>query len=144
MGVDYSQFDELRQDLIRMANELENGTGLDKALKEGAKPIYDDMKRRTKIDPKERSGKLHKAIKKSGVKKRRDGGKRVTIGVHKKEQSGGVYYSNPVEFGHGGPAPAPEHPFVRPAFDTQSKVAYTTMRDVMSKEIDTLFKGGKP
>ena len=32
------------------------------------------------------------------VKKRRGGGKQITIGVHHKEH--GAYYANPVEFGH--------------------------------------------
>ena len=38
-------------------------------------------------------------------------------------------------YGHGGPAPAPAHPFVRPAFDTRSEDAYDEIRRVLKDEL---------
>jgi hypothetical protein len=50
----------------------------------------------------------------------------VTVGVHRSD--GGAEYANPVEFGHGGPHPAPAHPFVRPAFDAAKEEAYEQVK----------------
>src|SRR5262249_3315811 len=41
-----------------------------------------------------------------------------------------------VEFGHGGPHPAPAHPFLRPAFDGTKKEAQDTVTDETWKEIE--------
>ena len=38
-------------------------------------------------------------------------------------------------YGHGGPAPAPAHPFVRPAFDTRADEAYEEMKRVLRDEL---------
>ena len=38
-------------------------------------------------------------------------------------------------YGHGGPAPAPAHPFVRPAFDTRADEAYAEMKRVLRDEL---------
>ena len=58
---------------------------------------------------------------------------REPIGVHHSEN--GAYYANPVEFGHGGPAPAPAHPFVRPAFDTRADEAFSEIKRVLRDEL---------
>lgn len=42
----------------------------------------------------------------------------------------GVFYANFVERGHGGPRPAPPHPFFRPAFDRTEAEA----REVITKQ----------
>ena len=70
------------------------------------------------------------------VRKRRASGKSITIGVHRKEE--GAYYATPVEYGHGGPAPAPAHPFIRPAYDTRQDEAYEIIRDGLRDAIDQL------
>ncbi|MEG0936294.1 MAG: hypothetical protein RSJ41_12060, partial [Clostridia bacterium] len=67
------------------------------------------------------------------VKKRSSGGKAITIGVHHSEK--GAFYANQVEYGHGGPAPAPAHPFVRPAFDTMVDEAYGVMKAILRDEL---------
>lgn len=126
-------FDDLRNDLTNMAGELEFGEGVTRALEAGAVPIEQQMLANASKDPAIITGALHGSIHTGKVKKRRMGGKAITIGVHHKEHS--AYYSNPVEFGHGGPAPAPAHPFVRPAFDTRSEEAYGIMRDVLREEL---------
>ena len=133
MAVELSGFSELISDLAGMAADLDNGPGVNRALKAGAVPVEQQMKANASSDPKIITGALYNSIHTSNVKSRRDG-KHVTIGVHVKEQS--AYYSNPVEFGHGGPAPAPPHPFVRPAFDARADEAYGEIRRVLKEEID--------
>jgi len=126
---------DLRNDLTNMAANLEFGASVDKALIAGAAPIEQQMLQNASTDPKIITGTLHGSIHAGRVKKRRLGGKAITIGVHYKEK--GAYYANPVEFGHGGPAPAPAHPFVRPAFDTRVDEAYNIMKNILR---DALLK----
>ena len=125
-------FDELNNTLEHMAQEIDFGPGVDAALQAGAKPILTQMRTNASTDPKRITSALYKSIHKSGVRKRK-GRKQITIGVHHKEYS--AYYSNPVEHGHGGPAPAPPHPFVRPAFDARQEEAFAEIRRVLKEEI---------
>ena len=87
-------------------------------------------------DPKIITGVLNRSIQTGKVRKRRYSGRSITIGVHRKEE--GAYYAPPVEYGHGGPAPAPAHPFIRPAYDTRSDEAYEIIRDGLRDAIDQL------
>lgn len=82
------------------------------------------------------TGVLNRSIQTGKVRKRRYSGRSITIGVHRKEE--GAYYAPPVEYGHGGPAPAPAHPFIRPAYDTRSDEAYEIIRDELRDAIDQL------
>ena len=41
-----------------------------------------------------------------------------------------------VEYGHGGPGPAPAHPYIRPAYDTTEDEAYEIIRDGLREAID--------
>lgn len=139
MGIKTSGFTNLIDDLERLAEKAE-GKGVDRALKAGAQPIFEDMKRQAAIDPKIRTGNLHKSIKIGKVGKtvrKRDYKtmKRITIGTHKREMGAYAPHAHLVEFGHGGPAPAPEHPFVRPAFDRRSGEAYAEMKRVLKEEL---------
>ena len=133
VAIELRGLDDLKDDLINMAAALEQGPGVNRALQAGAAPIEEQMLHNASSDPKIISGDLHDSIRTGAVKKRRDGGKRITIGVHHKER--GAYYANPVEFGHGGPAPAPAHPFVRPAFDVKASDAFEEMKRVLREEI---------
>ena len=133
MAIELRGFDDLKDDLINMAAALEQGPGVTRALQAGAAPIEEQMLHNASTDPKIISGNLHDSIKTGNVKKNRKGGKLITIGVHHKER--GAYYANPVEFGHGGPAPAPAHPFVRPAFDVKASEAFGEMKRVLRDEI---------
>ena len=139
MGIKTSGFTDLIDDLERLAEKAE-GKGVDRALKAGAQPIFEDMKRQAAIDPKIRTGNLHKSIKigKVGKTVRKTDSKtmkRITIGSHKKEMGAYAPHAHLVEFGHGGPAPAPPHPFVRPAFDKHVGEAFSEIRRVLSEEI---------
>ena len=133
MAIELRGFDDLQDDLINMAAALEQGPGVTRALQAGAMPIEEQMLHNASTDPKIISGDLHDSIRTGSVKKKRNGGKRITIGVHHSER--GAYYANPVEAGHGGPAPAPAHPFVRPAFDTRVDEAYAIMKNILRDEL---------
>ena len=43
-----------------------------------------------------------------------------------------------MEYGHGGPAPAPAHPYIRPAYDTRVDEAYEIIRDGLRDAIDQI------
>ena len=126
-------FDNLRDDMTNMAAAMEFGPGVSRALEAGAVPIEQQMLHNASTDPKIINGDLHDSIHTGKVKKRSSGGKAITIGVHHSEK--GAFYANPVEHGHGGPAPAPAHPFVRPAFDTRVDEAYEIMKGILRDEL---------
>jgi HK97 gp10 family phage protein len=136
MAIELRGFDDLQNDLINMAAELDQGPGVSRALRAGAVPIEEQMLHNASTDPKIITGDLHGSINTDNVKKNRGGGKRITIGVHHAKQ--GAYYANPVEFGHGGPAPAPAHPFVRPAFDVRANEAFEEIKRVLREEISKI------
>ena len=140
MPLETEGFDALHNDIARMANIMDvDGAGsatAKKVLLDGAQPIHQQMKANASSDPQIITGALHRSIKIGSVRTRRYTGKSVTIGVpHSAE---GAYYANPVEFGHGGPAPAPAHPFVRPAYDTRADEAYAIIREGLRDAIDKL------
>ena len=135
MATELRGFDDLENDLLNMAAALDQGAGVNRALKAGAVPIEEQMLHNASTDPKIITGELIGSIRTGNV---RGGarGKRITIGVHHKDNA--AYFSNPLEFGHGGPAPAPAHPFVRPAFDNRSDEAYEEIKKVLRDELDHL------
>ena len=133
MPMELQGFDNLKDDLTNMASNLEFGAGVNRALQEGAKPIEDQMLHNAASNPQIITGALHGSIRTHNVRKSRSGGKYITIGVKHSEK--GAYYANPVEHGHGGPAPAPAHPFVRPAFDVRKDEAYQIMKNILKGEL---------
>lgn len=77
-------------------------------------------------------GSIHKyGIRGTGAGKSIDIGIRAGDSPHGSDRKS-TAYANPVEWGHGGPHPAPPHPFVRPAFDTRKDEAYAQMKQVIS------------
>lgn len=75
---------------------LDQGPGVNRALKAGAVPIEEQMLHNASTDPKIITDALHSSIHTGKVKQKRGGGKQITIGVHHSEN--GAYYANPVEF----------------------------------------------
>lgn len=140
MPLDTQGFDGLASDIAGMASRMDaDGAGAPVArriLEAAAQPIHRQMKANASKDPKIITGVLNRSIRIGPVKKRRKSGKSITIGVHRKEE--GAYYATPVEYGHGGPAPAPAHPFIRPAYDTRADEAYEIIRDGLRDAIDRL------
>lgn len=140
MPLDTQDFDGLASDIAGMASRMDaDGAGAPVArriLEAAAQPIHQQMKANASKDPQIITGVLNRSIRIGPVKKRRKSGKSITIGVHRKEE--GAYYATPVEYGHGGPAPAPAHPFIRPAYDTRADEAYEIIRDGLRDAIDRL------
>lgn len=140
MPLDTQDFDGLASDIAGMASRMDaDGAGAPVArriLEAAAQPIHQQMKANASKDPKIITGVLNRSIRIGPVKKRRKSGKSITIGVHRKEE--GAYYATPVEYGHGGPAPAPAHPFIRPAYDTRADEAYEIIRDGLRDAVDRL------
>ena len=134
MAIELRGFDDLKDDLINMAAALDQGPGVNRALEAGAVLIESQMLQNASTDPAIITGDLHSSIRTGSVKKKSGGGKRITIGIHHKDK--GAYYANPVEFGHGGPAPAPAHPFVRPAFDVKANEAFEEIKRVLRDELN--------
>ena len=139
MAVETQGFDELIGDINRMARALntdaEGAPTAKSILKAAAVPIETQMKANASSDPKVITGKLLGAISTGNVKKHKTTGLHITIGVHRKDWGDAEYYSSYVEHGHGGPAPAPAHPFVRPAFDTRQDEAFGIIRSGLLNEI---------
>ena len=117
--------DELRNDLSAMASALsDSGGSTARILDEAAEPVLRQIRANASSNPAIRSGTSLGSIgKKTGNRK---GRARVTVGVH--SSTAGAYYAGFVEFGHGGPHPAPPHPFVRPAYDAAADEAYEQLK----------------
>ena len=139
MPLDTQGFGELMTDSAQMASTMDaDGAGAPTAkriLEAAAQPIYDQAKANASSNPKIISGILNQSIRIGPVRKRRASGKSITIGVHRKEKA---FYATPVEYGHGGPAPAPAHPFIRPAYDTRQDEAYEIIREGLRDAIDQM------
>jgi len=118
--------DRLIEDFVAMAARLdEDSPACNGILELAAVPIHQQMKSNASSNPKIITGALYRSILVGRVKKRKTG-RRITIGVHHSAE--GAFYANPLEFGHGGPAPAPAHPFVRPAYDAKVDESYDIIR----------------
>jgi len=124
MPLDVSGFFELSEDLLDMAEDLD-GQAVDDALEAGAEPIRETM---VQFAPDGPTHRLKPAIATGGIKVV-GGRKRITIGVHK---SAKVPHADWVEHGHGGPHPAPPHPYANPAFDATKDPAYYIIRQKLA------------
>lgn len=132
-------FDALDDDLMKMASHLSAEHGgkwksiAESILQEAAEPIKAAAIRHVPV----RTGKLRDAIIVGRVKKRKHkaGGYTVDIG---NQEKGGVGYARLVEFGHGGPAPAPNHKFMRPAYAEASDQAYAIIRKRLNEEVNKI------
>lgn len=140
MGLEVKGSVELRDDIAQMADLLRTsggngGRACNWILQNAAQPVLEKMLHNASTDPKRRTGTLLNSIKIGRVVRKRAGGYRVTVGVHRAD--GGAKYANPVEFGHGGPHPAPAHPFVRPAFDAAADESYEKIKEQLRKALDS-------
>ena len=133
---------ELRIQIAEMASALDTegaGAAVTRIILErAAVPVHDQMKQNASKDPRIITGALHEAINIGSVRKRAQGGKYITIGVHRKDWSEEDYYPAYVEYGHGGPGPAPSHPYIRPAYDVTEDEAYELIRDGLRDALDRL------
>ena len=136
MSMEFKGGEELRNDISRMADLLRSDGGdsatANRILETAAQPVLEQMIQNASTNPKPRSGNLRSALRIKKASRRR--GARVTVGVHAAE--GGAPYANPVEFGHGGPHPAPPHPFDRPAFDARVDEANEKLKEQLRTALD--------
>lgn len=142
MPLDIRGFQELVGNINKMAQKLntedEGAPAARRILQQAAVPIDAQMKQNASVDPKIITNKLHGAISTGKVKKRHRTGLSITIGVHRKDWDGEEYYPAYVEYGHGGPGPAPAHPYVRPAYDARADESYNIIRDGLLAELTHL------
>lgn len=124
MPLEVFGFLELSDDLLEMADDLD-GPVVDEALEAGAEPVRAKM---VEFAPDGPTHRLKPAIAVGGVKVVK-GRKRITIGVHKTAK---VPHADWVEHGHGGPHPAPPHPYAGPAYDATKDQAYDIIRRKMA------------
>lgn len=137
MGFDSYAVIQLREDLNKLCDKLDNHSAkgiktVKFILQSGAVPILAEAMKNASTNPKSISGDLLNALKISNVTRKRGGGYTVAIGVMK----GTSAYANPVEYGHGGPHPAPAHPFVRPAYDAKVEEAYSIIKEQLAAAIN--------
>ena len=132
MTINGGDFAALQQDFERMAQVAEPAQ-IRSALEEAAQPILEQMKQNASSNPSPRSGKLRGALNTGNAAK--SGSASITIGVHRKDWSGDEYYPAYVEFGHGGPRPAPAHPFVRPAIDAKADEAISVLVEKVAQAL---------
>lgn len=139
MGIKTSGFADAADTLIKLSERV-NSEGINKALKAGAHIVFKEMRRQATIDPQRRTGNLYKSIKTGKVMKTVRNTNYATekyIKIGTKEEALGGYapHAHLVEYGHGGPAPAPPHPFVRKAFDTKQEEALAAMKQALQETI---------
>ena len=127
MGISTKGFNELSNKIEELESIFYDDKVAKDALGAGAAIIEARMKNNASSDPKPRSGKLRGAIKTGNVRKNK-GRNTIAIGVW----SSDVSYAYPVEYGHGGPHPAPAHPFIRPAFNEGKDEAYSAIRQAIN------------
>ena len=132
MTVNGGDFAALQQDFERMAQVAEPAQ-IRSTLEEAAQPVLEQMRQNASSNPSPRTGKLRAALGTGNAGKK--GAASITIGVHRKDWSGDEYYPAYVEFGHGGPRPAPAHPFVRPAIDAKADEAITVLVEKVAQAL---------
>lgn len=129
MGIEVRGFAELADDLGNMA-EKASGSAINKSLEAGAEPVL--RKAMGNISGMRKTGELEGSLTIGPVKANK-GRKRITIGTH--AGTAAAKYAMALEYGHGGPHPAPPHPFMMPAYDATKEDAYAAIRDTLRNEL---------
>ena len=127
MGIATKGFNDLAANLEQLAQMADGEKLAVGVLNAGAEILKDRMIANATQDPHPRSGALRSAVK-IGNAKRNKGRTSVPVGVWSKD----VPYAPYVEYGHGGPHPAPPHPFIRPAYDEGKDTAYAAVREALN------------
>lgn len=123
-GFNCEDLERFEQDLQKAAYAL-GSAPVKNILVEAMKPVEDMA---VAIAPRRPgSGRMAGAIKTYATSL--SGRYKVTTGVHRKDfpVADTEYYPAFVEYGHGGPRPAPPHPFLRPAFNANKEGAYQSV-----------------
>ena len=139
MAVTIDGLDSLQKDMQKLQDQLGSGAGpvVSEALNAGADIMLAEIQSnaRSELNLGSKRNALYPSLQKGRVKSRASGGSTIEIGSFMSALRAEIFYAGFVEFGHGGPAPAPPHPFVRPAFDTKVEEAYRAMKQVLETGI---------
>lgn len=121
MGLKVSGLEALIGDINDLSTRLSD-SDRDAILEMAAKPILDAARAGTK-------GKIAAAIK----TRVRNG--KASVGVHRGDWHEKDYYPVYVEYGHGGPHPAPPHPYLRPAADAHGDEAMEIIKSELQERL---------
>lgn len=121
--------------LIDKLFEIEGNAGsravASKALKAAAEPVKAQMIANIEAGDHVRTGILKDAIAIDGMHGIRKRGYRVKVGVI----GNSAPHAHLVEYGHGGPKPAPEYPFMDPALQATKDQATQIMADILREAL---------
>lgn len=121
-----------------MAGSAEQRGVVEGALKAAAVPVRDKIIENIDKGKHIWTGALRANISIGRTIGVRKSGYRIKIGVIGNHAP----HAHLVENGHGGPHPAPEHPFMAPAYEAAKEEAYAIMK---AKLIEAIFEGnGNP
>ena len=127
MPITTSGFEGLSYDLENLLEGV-SPASIKRALGNGAAPVLKKIQENAPVGP---TGNLKEALESSAIKQ--VGGRYfIKIGVINGKRAP---HAHLVENGHGGPHPAPPHPFMRPAFDAEKDTAYDAVRDTLREEM---------
>lgn len=116
-------WDEMLREVERLPDRMKRNELL-KIMRRVAKPTV----RAAKANVSSISGRLERSI--GSITGRSKKYPNVQVGPRAKGKNEG-FHGHLVEFGHGGPNPAPAHPFMRPAYDqTKGMVTQDAARQV--------------
>lgn len=125
MGLKITGMNALVEDMSIMLNKMEANA----ILAQGAQSLLEQMRQNASTDPHVQTGRLRNALD------AQPHGNSITVGVHRSDWSGDDYYPAYVEYGHGGPHPAPAHPFIRPAVDAKGNEALDTIKELLRQAL---------
>lgn len=123
MSTDSMDMQAVLSELDRLG-ELKGATN--KALRAGAAVVLAEAQNRAPV----RTGKLKKALK-IGRKASRGSENAVEVGAF----YGDAPHAHLVEGGHGGPRPAPAHPFLQPAAEAKEQEVYNAIMEELKKSL---------
>lgn len=120
----FKGMDEFQDRLSKIVNEV-TGAEMKEVMLEGALLLRDEARRRAPV----KTGALRKGI----FAARGDANKpSVLVGVNYKIAP----HAHLIEFGHGGPRPAPPKPYMRPAIDASAIRIQNIMKSGFAKIIE--------
>jgi HK97 gp10 family phage protein len=145
ISVKLTGFEEFGKRLDRLSDDMSEKI-IAKALNAMSKPIVGAARLRALSTVEPGSGLLSESITRKIVKRAKVARGLSIIGADmkvsgtrpdgRKEVPGNIFHL--VEFGHGGPHPAPPHPILRPAYDERIDEAQAAGQKVLEEELNKL------
>jgi len=124
-----AQFERQANKLIKEVNE-----GKTKILGDQAKLVRDRIREKAPMGPPtdKKPGSLKKAAYSAVIPPSMNGPAVAFAGIRPRKAP----HAHLVEFGHGGPHPAPPHPFVRPAWDGVKDEVRNNIANALGKTVE--------